>query len=153
MVYDTSTKDVVLKATRRLPLVLFFLKGLDVLDEEEKGMADIVVKRGGLVVSILLPGVNKATKINKIDTYSCLIASVSSVYFPEYYARKRGRKERIDMEILGIALRHGRDILVSPRGVYFDEVFESSHDDSNNLIKDGATIVFDKDSLKEALTN
>ena len=153
MVYDTSTKDIVLKATRRLPLVLFFLKGLDVLDEEEKGIADIVVKRGGLVVSILLPGVNKATKINKIDTYSCLIASVNSVYFPEYYARKRGKKERIDIEILGIVLRHGRDILVSPRGVYFDEVLESSHDDSNNLIKDGATIVFNKDSLKEALTH
>ena len=153
MVYDTSIKDVVLKATRRLSLVLFFLKGLDVLDEEEKGLADIVVKKGGLVVSILLPGVNKATKVNKIDTYSCLIASVSSVYFPEYYEGKRGKKERTDQAILNIALGQGRDILVSPRGVYFDEVFESSHDDSNSLIKDGATIVFNKDSLKEALTN
>lgn len=152
MVYDRSIKDIVLKATRRLPLVLFFLKGLDVLDEEEKGVADIVIKRGGLVVSIVLPGVKKATKINKVDTYSCLIASVSSVYFPEYYSNKRGKKERIDQTILSVALRVGRNILVSPRGVYFDEVLESSHDDSNSLIKDGATIVFDKDSLKEALT-
>lgn len=152
MVYDTSIKDVVLKATRRLPLVLFFLKGLDVLDEEEKGVADTIVNKGGLVVSIALPGVKKVTKVNKIDTYSCLIASVSSVYFPEYYKGKRGNKERIDQAILNIALRQGRDILVSPRGVYFDEVLESLHDDSNSLIKDGATIVFNKDSLKEALS-
>lgn len=152
MVYDESIKDIVLKATRRLPLVLFFLKGLDVLDEEEKGVADIVIKRGGLVLSIVLPGVKKAAKMNKIDTYSCLIASVSSVYFPEYYSNKRGKKERIDQTILSVALRVGRDILVSPRGVYFDEVLESSHDDSNSLIKDGAIIVFNKDSLKEALS-
>ena len=131
-------------------LVLFFLKGLDTLSDEEKKVADFVVSQGGLVVSLVLPNKAKTTKDNVLMTYNLINAITRSTYFAEFYYKRR-KIRAIDEDLLNLSLNSGNEVLVAPRPAIFKRSEEFIGDDSNELIRNGATIVYDLKSLNESV--
>lgn len=149
IVYDASLKEDVLEASKSSRLVLFFLKGLDTLSDEEKRVADFVVSQGGLVVSLVLPNKAKTTKDNVLSTYNLVNAITVSTYFAEFYYKRR-KIRAIDEDLLNLSLNSGNEVLVAPRPAIFKKEAGFIGDDSNELIRNGATIVYDLKSLNES---
>ena len=150
MIYDASLKEDVLETSKSSRLVLFFLKGLDTLSDEEKKVADFVVSQGGLVVSLVLPNKAKTTKDNVLMTYNLINAITRSTYFAEFYYKRR-KIRAIDEDLLNLSLNSGNEVLVAPRPAIFKRSEEFIGDDSNELIRNGATIVYDLKSLNESV--